>query len=208
MARRRCQGRDPRRAGHAKRDKHAAGKLMCKPFKKQGIAPSERVTDKCPADGAALRDLNLHRARHVQGKRMNNRAESSHVPVWRREQGVGFYVGLLGTAIRVDACIGVQRAQCLPSPDERSHVQALATGGVCGLAGGGGCSRVRPADAILIAAAVNAVTKPFTAQASTVLPATLARARPASTDGIASVLVPKDSTFQPGSDSRSCAHLS
>ena len=70
----------------AKRDAHAAGKLMRKLLKKQGMAPSEWVTDKCPAYGAALRDLNLDRARHVQGKRMNNRAESSHVPVRRRER--------------------------------------------------------------------------------------------------------------------------
>src|ERR671932_1403658 len=70
----------------AKRDARAAGKLMRKLLKKQGMAPSEWVTDKCPAYGAALRDLNLDRARHVQGKRMNNRAESSHVPVRRRER--------------------------------------------------------------------------------------------------------------------------
>ena len=70
----------------AKRDKHAAGKLMRKLLKKQGIVPSEWVTDKCPAYGAALRDLGLDGARHLRGKRMNNRAESSHVPVRRRER--------------------------------------------------------------------------------------------------------------------------
>ena len=70
----------------AKRDARAAGKLMRKLLKKQGMAPSDWVTDKCPAYGAALRDLNLDWARHVQGKRMNNRAESSHVPVRRRER--------------------------------------------------------------------------------------------------------------------------
>src|SRR5918912_3150085 len=47
----------------AKRDKHAAGTLMRKLLKKQGMAPGEWVTDKCPAYGAALRDLNLDRAR-------------------------------------------------------------------------------------------------------------------------------------------------
>src|SRR5918912_2438751 len=70
----------------AKRDKHAACKLMRKLLKKQGIAPSEWVTDKCPAYGAALRDLGLDGARHLRGKRLNNRAESSHVPVRRRER--------------------------------------------------------------------------------------------------------------------------
>jgi len=69
-----------------KRDKRAAQKLMRKLLKKQGMAPDAWVTDKCPAYGAALRELKLNRAAHVQRKRANNRAESSHVPVRRREQ--------------------------------------------------------------------------------------------------------------------------
>ena len=69
-----------------KRDRCAAGKLTRKLLKKQGIVPTEWVTDKCPAYGAALRDLNLDGARHLRGKRLNNRAESSHVPVRRRER--------------------------------------------------------------------------------------------------------------------------
>jgi len=59
---------------------------MRKLLKKQGMAPDTWVTDKCPAYGAALRELNLNRAAHVQRKRANNRAESSHVPVRRRER--------------------------------------------------------------------------------------------------------------------------
>ena len=69
----------------ANRDKRTAGKLIRKLLKRQGIGPSEWVTDKYPAYGAALRDLRL-RARHIQGKQANNRAESSHVPVRRRER--------------------------------------------------------------------------------------------------------------------------
>src|SRR3954447_4013645 len=70
----------------SKRDKRAAQKLMRKLLKKQGMAPDAWVTDKCPSYGAALRELNLSRAEHVQRKRANNRAESSHVPVRRRER--------------------------------------------------------------------------------------------------------------------------
>jgi DDE superfamily endonuclease len=55
-------------------------------FKRQGMAPDEWVTDKNPAYGAALRDLKLTRAPHTRRKRANNRAESSHVPVRRRER--------------------------------------------------------------------------------------------------------------------------
>jgi len=69
-----------------KRDRRAAQKLMRKLLKKQGMAPDTWVTHKCPAYGAALRELNLNRAAHVQRKRANNRAESSHVPVRRRER--------------------------------------------------------------------------------------------------------------------------
>jgi len=70
----------------ARRDKAAARRLIRKLLKKQGIAPDEWVTDKCPAYGAALRDLSLNGAVHIRCKRDNNRAESSHVPVRRHER--------------------------------------------------------------------------------------------------------------------------
>lgn len=52
------------------------------------MAPEAWVTDKCPAYSAALRELKLGRTEQVQHKRANNRAESSHVPVRRREAKV------------------------------------------------------------------------------------------------------------------------
>jgi putative transposase len=70
----------------AKRDTKAARKLMRKLLKRQGVAPDEWVTDKNPSYGAALRALKLTRAVHTRRKRANNRAESSHVPVRRRER--------------------------------------------------------------------------------------------------------------------------
>ncbi len=70
----------------AKRDTKAARKLMRKLLKKQGVMPDEWITDKNPAYGAALRELRLTRVAHTRRKRANNRAESSHVPVRRRER--------------------------------------------------------------------------------------------------------------------------
>src|SRR5215213_8248155 len=70
----------------AKRDARAARKLMRKLLKRQGMAPDEWVTDKCPANGAALRELKLTSIPHTRRKRANNRAESSHLPVRRRER--------------------------------------------------------------------------------------------------------------------------
>src|ERR671913_424977 len=70
----------------AKRDTKAARKLMRKLLKRQGMAPDEWVTDKNPAYGAALRELKLTRAPHTRRNRANNRAESSHLPVRRRER--------------------------------------------------------------------------------------------------------------------------
>src|SRR5215211_5929642 len=69
----------------AKRDTKAARKLMRKLLKRQGMAPAEWVTDKNPSYGAALLALKLTGAVHTRRKRANNRAESSHVPVRRRE---------------------------------------------------------------------------------------------------------------------------
>ncbi len=69
----------------AKRDTKAARKLMRKLLKKQGMVPDEWITDKNPAYRAALRELKLNNTAHTRRKRANNRAESSHVPVRRRE---------------------------------------------------------------------------------------------------------------------------
>src|SRR5688572_7258275 len=68
-----------------RRDKTAAVKLMRKLLKKQGFAPSVLVTDKLRSYGAAKAEIGLS-ARHEQGLRRNNRAESSHQPVRRRER--------------------------------------------------------------------------------------------------------------------------
>jgi putative transposase len=58
---------------------------MRKLLKKHGLAPAEIVTDRLGSYGAAFRELGLS-TKHVQGKRKNNRAESSHVPIRRRER--------------------------------------------------------------------------------------------------------------------------
>jgi putative transposase len=68
-----------------KRDKRGALRLIRKLLKQHGTAPTEWVTDKCPANGAAVRGLKIHRAVYTQAERANNRAESSHVLVRRRE---------------------------------------------------------------------------------------------------------------------------
>ena len=69
----------------SRRNTKAARRLMRKLLKKQGYAPSIVVTDKLRSYGAALRTLKLTCA-HIQGRRKNNRAESSHQPVRRRER--------------------------------------------------------------------------------------------------------------------------
>jgi putative transposase len=69
----------------AKRDKDAALRLMRKLLKNQGLEPASIVTDRYRAYDAALRDLGFSRIHH-RGKRLNNRAESSHVPIRRRER--------------------------------------------------------------------------------------------------------------------------
>lgn len=69
----------------AKRDKRAALKLMRKLLKKQGFAPRTLVTDRWRAYAAAFRDLGLS-VWHHQAKWKNNRIESAHVPIRRRER--------------------------------------------------------------------------------------------------------------------------
>ena len=59
---------------------------MRKLLRKQGVAPTEWVTDKYQVYGSALRELGISRRTHLTGKCLNNRAESSHVPVRQRER--------------------------------------------------------------------------------------------------------------------------
>ena len=68
-----------------RRNKRAALKLMRKLLRNQGVRPIRIVTDKLKSYGAAFRDLRLGH-RHDTGHRLNNRAESSHVPIRRRER--------------------------------------------------------------------------------------------------------------------------
>ena len=68
-----------------RRDRAAAVEQMRKLLKKQGFAPDVLVTDKLRSYGAAKSEIGLS-ARHEQGLRKNNRAESSHQPTRRRER--------------------------------------------------------------------------------------------------------------------------
>jgi transposase-like protein len=58
---------------------------MRKLLKNQGVRPTKIVTDKLKSYGAEFRDLRLAHL-HETGHRRNNRAESSHVPIRRRER--------------------------------------------------------------------------------------------------------------------------
>ena len=69
----------------AKRNKLSALRLMRKLLRKHGVLPTTIVTDRYRAYGAAFADIEL-RIDHVRNKRANNRIESSHVPVRRRER--------------------------------------------------------------------------------------------------------------------------
>src|SRR5258707_3084867 len=69
----------------SRRNKRAAIKLMRKLLKKQGFVPITVVTDNLAAYAAAISDLRLS-VIHDRSKRNNNRAESSHVPIRRRER--------------------------------------------------------------------------------------------------------------------------
>ena len=68
-----------------RRNKRAALKLLRKLQRDQGVRPIRIVTDKLKSYAAAVRDLRLGH-RHETGHRLNNRAESSHVPIRRRER--------------------------------------------------------------------------------------------------------------------------
>ena len=99
----------------AKRDKKAARKLMRKLLKvayATGITPEEWVTDKCPAYGAALRELKLTRALPRSGA--TTRAQAARVQVAQ-----------VSPAVPLDARDHLQRLHRSSSPRHRSYAPAL-----------------------------------------------------------------------------------
>src|SRR5438094_7013880 len=69
----------------SRRNKRAALRLMRKLIRKYRMVPSKFVTDRLCSYAAARGELPMTLA-HDRGLRLNNRAESSHVPVRRRER--------------------------------------------------------------------------------------------------------------------------
>ena len=68
-----------------RRNTKAASRLLRKLLRNQGVKPKRIVTDRLGSYGAALKLLGL-KDLHDVGGRKNNRAECSHVPIWRRER--------------------------------------------------------------------------------------------------------------------------
>ena len=69
-----------------RRNKHAALKLLRRLLKNQGVHPETITTDKLASYRAALRELGLLDRHRDEGRRQNNRAENSHLPIRRRER--------------------------------------------------------------------------------------------------------------------------
>src|SRR5205823_737738 len=86
----------------SRRNKRAALRLMRKLIRKYRMVPATFVTDRLPSYAAARAELPVTVA-HETGLRRNNRAESSHVPVRRRERKMQRFP--LGT------CFGLQHFQ-------------------------------------------------------------------------------------------------
>jgi transposase-like protein len=102
-----------------KRDTRAAARLMRKLLKKQGFAPTEIVTDHLRSYGAAFRALGVS-AQHIQGKRKNNRAESSHLPdPATRAADAGLSIARRRPALPVRSRRCLQHFQPLPTSGQR-----------------------------------------------------------------------------------------
>src|SRR5207248_6454127 len=84
-ASRRCQGELLDCLVQSRRNKQAALQLIRKLIRKYRMVPATFVTDRLSSYAAARAELPMIIA-HERGLRQNNRAESSHVPVRRRER--------------------------------------------------------------------------------------------------------------------------
>jgi putative transposase len=70
-----------------RRDSEAAARLLRRLLKKQGVAPKRIVTDKLGSYAAARKKI-MPAVEHRSHKRLNNRAENSHLPFRRRERAM------------------------------------------------------------------------------------------------------------------------
>lgn len=68
-----------------RRNTKAAKRLLMRLLKKQGFAPKRMITDKLRSYGAARRQV-MPAGEHRSHKRLNNRAENSHLPLRKRER--------------------------------------------------------------------------------------------------------------------------
>ncbi|GLS31400.1 hypothetical protein GCM10007937_31100 [Mesorhizobium albiziae] len=68
-----------------RRNTKAAKRLLMRLLKKQGSAPKRMITDKLRSYGAARRQV-MPAVEHRSHKRLNNRAENSHLPLRKRER--------------------------------------------------------------------------------------------------------------------------
>jgi putative transposase len=70
-----------------RRDTKAAKRLLKRLLRKQGCPPRRLITDKLGSYAAAQRQI-MPDIEHRSHKRLNNRAENSHLPFRRRERGI------------------------------------------------------------------------------------------------------------------------
>jgi len=68
-----------------RRNTKAAGRLLSRLLKQQGACPKRLITDKLKSYGAARRKLGLS-VRYLSHKRLNDRAENSHLPLRKCER--------------------------------------------------------------------------------------------------------------------------
>lgn len=83
-----------------RRNKIAAIKLLRRLLKNHGVRPETITTDKQPAYGAAMRELDLSARHRPGGMRANNRAENSHLQIRRRERKQQKFKSLISTPDR------------------------------------------------------------------------------------------------------------
>lgn len=102
----------------ARRNTKAAKRLLRRLLKKQGLTPRRIVTDKLRSYGAAMQQI-IPGVKHLSHKRLNNRAENSHVPLRKRErQRQGFRS--VGSLQRFVSVFSALRNLFVPSHTKRS----------------------------------------------------------------------------------------
>jgi putative transposase len=128
----------------SRRNTKAAKRLLTRLMKKQGLVPKRIITDKLPSYAAARRKV-MPGVEHRSHKGLNNRAESSHIPLRKWESlNAGLLVCRRSAAVHLGLFYRQELVRSAPLAPVCPRHSPSPSPGYGGMGSVGGRTRVKP----------------------------------------------------------------